>query len=210
MFKAQILAKLVTKYPGLQKTFLGLLADKMAVKVTEESGIDEAITALDNAPISITDLAADFQKEGDRRVTAAEAVWKKKNPPAKPADKTDDDEPTDPPKGDEMPSWAKGLLTEIQTLKSEKQQNTIQSQLKEKLKDVNPLVSWNDWALPNKEEDIAPFIEKVQARHTEIEKTLVDKGLSALGQPKTGSSGGAWDKTKATKEEVSAVLKDIM
>src|SRR5436190_20123674 len=141
----KILAKLAEKFPGLSQKFLGLVADKLSKKVTEESGIDQAITDYDNA-VSITELATDFQKEGDRRVTDAKKEWDKKTPAGgktKDDDDQSDDDPAEPkPKdkgkkkdADEPPAWAKQLLGEVASLKKEKVLSNIQQKVADKLKD---------------------------------------------------------------------------
>ena len=88
--KAKILAQLVKDYPGLSKHVLGLIADKLAAKVTDESEIEGAIAELENTPISIKDYADFLQKETDRRVAAAAASKKADE------EETDDDEETPP------------------------------------------------------------------------------------------------------------------
>lgn len=187
--KEKISAELVKKFPGLSKKFLGLLADKLATKVTEESQIEGALAELDNSPIPITDLATEFQKEGDRRVTDAEKEWKKKNPP-KPEGKTEDPKSDDPPKNDDVPEWAKALLNEVKTLKREKVQGTMKEQLKAKLKDV-PESYYAKRALPEKEEDLEAFAEEVKADYSAFEGELVEKGLMSTKRPVDGNGGPA-------------------
>jgi hypothetical protein len=185
--REKLLAKLVEKYPGLRKTFLALMADKLALKVTEESQIEAAITELDNLPIPITDLESEFRKEGDRRVTDAEKEWKKKNPP-KASEKTEEDTKKDPP-ADEAPAWAKSMMQEIATLKAEKARGSMQSRLKEKLKDV-PEKFYSNWSLPEKEEDFDSFTEKIQGSWNEFKDEQVQAGLLSGSKP-IGGTGGA-------------------
>lgn len=82
----KILAQLVAKHPGVSKSVLGLLAKKLADKVTEESQIEGVITDYEtNSPISIKEYADLLQSESDKRVT--EALKKKSdipNPPNPP------------------------------------------------------------------------------------------------------------------------------
>lgn len=214
----QILAKLISKYPGLPKQFLGLVAAKMATKVTEESGIDAAIAELDNAPISIQDLASQFQKEGDRRVATAEKEWKKKNPPKSETGKTEEPdaliEVTD-----DTPSLLKQLIesnkklsTDLEAIKGEKSRTTIQEKLKSgKLKDVPFWENRKD--IPEKDDpgEIENFETKVLAEYTEFTNKLTEKGLSVLPGPKAGTPPDPKGNGKtATKEELDTVMKDIM
>lgn len=196
--KEKILAKLISKYSGLSKKFLGFLAEKMATKITEESGIDEAITALDNATIPITDLASEFQKEGDRRVTDAKKEWDKAHPT--PATEETDDETDDEEEGqegkkpkkkkkasDEPPAWAMKLEAKVDGLLKEKVQGTMKEKLKEKLKDV-PEKFYANWQLPEKEEDIEAFVEKVNETYTEFAQNKTDQEADAMGKPIEGKA----------------------
>lgn len=230
----KIFSELVKKFPGLDKKFLGLIADKLAKKVTEESGIEQAITDYDNAA-SITDLATEFQKEGDRRVNDAKKEWEKKNPP-KQSDKTDDDEDEDPDdeddddaakKGkektskkkssDRTPKYIKDLtdgikaLTEkVGNLEKEKTQGTIKDKIKnhQKVKDVIPEKFWSKRVIPEKEEDLETFIDDVANDWEEIHP--VEEGAK---RPALSGSGGGKEESggkKASKEELDAVMKEIM
>lgn len=202
--KEQILAKLVIKFPGLSKAFLGLLATQMAKKVTEESGIDAAITELDNAPIPIAELAADFQREGDRRVTDAKKEWDKKNPP-KPSEKTDPPAPEkDPPTADDTPAWAKTLMQEIANLKADKVKGSMQSRLKEKLKDV-PEKFYAKRALPEKEEEFDAFADEIQADWNELKDAKVVADLATGTKPQNGSANE--QASKAISPEVKAFVE---
>lgn len=212
--KQKILAKLVAKYSGLSKEFLGLLATEMAKKVTEESGIDTAITELDNAPISIETLAAEFQKEGDRRVNDAKKEFTK-NPP-KP-DKTEEptkSTPSNDKPADDMPAWFKGWSEKqeqrIAAIEKDKVQGSMQARLKEKLKDI-PEKFYARIPLPEKEEDFEAFVEGIQNDWNEIsDGKIVDK-LTNGTKPINGSApprGG--QEKEASKEELDSVMKNIM
>ena len=78
--KEKILTQLKLKFPGAPASVLNSVADKLAKKVTEEPAIEGAISELENSAYSITDIIADFQAEGDRRVSSAKTEWEKKNP----------------------------------------------------------------------------------------------------------------------------------
>jgi hypothetical protein len=193
--KSKILAELVKKFPGLSKVLLGLIADQLAEKVTEESGIDQAITDFDNA-VSIKKLATEFQKEGDRRVTDAKKEWDKKN--TKPADDdTDDDDDQDDdqnkakskkdkkPKSDEPPSWAKGLIETVQKLTKEKVQSSILEQARAKLKGV-PEKFWNKRTLPEKDEDLETFVAEIEADWKELKQDDNNLGFESQTTPVNG------------------------
>ena len=80
----KILAQLMAKNPGVSKVILGLIAKKIAEKVTEENQIEGAITEYEsNSPVTIAEYADLLQKEGDKRVATA-------------LKKAKEDKPTDP------------------------------------------------------------------------------------------------------------------
>ncbi len=212
MLRTQILAKLVLKYPGLSKEFLGQLATRLAKTVTVEDQIEGKLTELDTLPISIEDQAAMFQSEGDRRVSAAKTEWEKKNPPKKPkSSKTDDDEDDDD-FVEPQPGKAKkddseiGKLTKlvttlagtVNTLVAEKTQTTMKQKAAEKLKDV-PDIVWNKRALPEKEEDLDAFVAEVTNEWTVFKQDKKNEGL--LGNPVPGGPGAAGAGVVTGKEE---------
>lgn len=201
----KLLAQLIAKYPGVSKKFLGLWADKLAAKVTEETQIEGAISELDNLPVSITDLATEFQKEGDNRVDTARKEWLNNPPkPNKPV-KTDDPKPNDPPKDDEMPSWFKPFAEKMQAIESEKAITSIRGKITEKLKDV-PVDFYNEWALPQSETEIDSFVEKVQAKHTAYEQSIINKSLGSSGKPIVSNPG----KGTPDQKEIDAIVDDIL
>lgn len=200
--REKILAQLVAKYAGVSKKALGLIADKLAKKVTEESGIDQAITDFDNA-VSITEFATDLQREGDSRVTDAKKVWEKEKPNPKPKDKTEETE--DAPTKDEMPSWAKTLMEQVTTLTKEKTQGSMKSKATELLKDV-PETFWNGRALPEKDEDLQGFVDSVKTDFTAVKQTFIDQGLMSATPPAGGAPGAAGG--KVADKVLDAEIKD--
>jgi len=201
----KILAELVKKFPGLSKTFLGLIADKMAPKVTEESGIDQAITDFDNA-VSIKDLATEFQKDGDRRVSDAKKEWDKAHPKKDKEETEEETEEEETDKGkkgktkkpsDEPPAWAKALMQQVQTLAKDKTATSIQTKLADKLKDKVPASYYAGWALPEKEEEFDDFVAKIETSYTEFTQELTNKGLLSTVPP----AGGNGEVKASGKEE---------
>jgi hypothetical protein len=219
MFKDKILAQLVAKFPGVSKKFLGLWADKLATKVTEEAKIEEAISGLDNLPVSIPDLALEFQREGDARVTEAEATWKKKTPPAPAPAKTDPPKPADPAPADpepdpNVPSWAKALidsnkaLTEkLAGLEKDKTVKTIKETLAthEKLKGV-PATFYEEWVMPEKVEDVDAFAEKVATKYSGFKQTSINEEAGKQRRPVSGTGG----KEAPDVKEIDSVVDKMM
>lgn len=205
--REKILAQLVSKYAGVSKNALGLLADKLAKKVTEESGIEQAITDLDNA-YPITEFAADLQREADRRVGDAKKEWEKKNPPTPP--KLDNPPINDPPKPDEMPAWAKTLVDQVANLTKEKAHGTIQAKAKELLKDV-PEVIWKGRALPENEDGLDGFVQEVTKDYNDYKQDQINKGLMSATPPAGSGDGkpsGGGDK-KAIDANIVEWAKEI-
>lgn len=207
--REKLLAQLITKYPGVSKKFLGLWADKLAAKVTEESQIEGAINELDNLPVSIQDLATEFQKEGDNRVTVAKKEWLKNPPkPDKPTDKTDDTPPNPDQPTDDVPAWAKSLIDsnkalaeKLQGIEAEKAQKTIKEKIAESLKASGvPEQYWSKMALPAKEDEIETFT-------TSVSQDWVNLGLSTSTKPVVG--GGAGANGTPTKEQLDAVINNF-
>jgi len=188
----KILTNLLTKYPGVSKRFLGLWADKLSAKVTEESQIEGVINELDNLPISIPDLAAELQTEGDRRVAAA---TKKIQTTTSNNPKTEDETKSD----DDTPAWAKSLMQEVQTLKQEKSQTSIQQKITEKLKDV-PAVFYKG-RIPASEDQIDIAAKEIQDDYTAYKQDQING--SGGNPPKTGIGFQGGNATAA------AVLADI-
>lgn len=205
--REKILAQLVAKYSGVSKKFLGLWADKLQSKVTEESQIEGVIGELENLPVSIPDLAAEYQKEGDARVSEAKKQWAT-NPP-KP-DLPPTPPKTDPPAPDDTAALLKQLLTEVNNLKAEKAKGTIQEKFKAnpKLKDI-PEALYKGRALPEKEEELEAFVDEIVADHKALEQSLIDKGFAQQSTPISGVSGSktvdadiaAWAQQSAEPEK---------
>jgi hypothetical protein len=184
--REKILAQLVIKFPGVSKVFLGLWADKMAKTVTEETAIEGAVSELEKLPVSISDLAAEFQKEGDRRVTEAQKK-------IKPTEKTEGPKPegTTTPQ-DDAPAWAKTLIEKVTRLETEKTQNTLKTKAAEKLKEV-PASFYAKRALPEKEEELDAFVTDVQTDFTAFKQDMANKGFAQTSKPNGSAAvtGGA-------------------
>jgi hypothetical protein len=213
--KEKILAKLLIKYAGLSKTFLGQLAEKLSASVTAEDQIEGKLTELDSLPISVQDLATEFQKEGDRRVTEAQKAWAKANPTPPAPGKTEGDPNPPPPVPDDTPAWAKALvesnktlLEKVGNLEKEKQANSIIETLTTKLEGV-PEKFWKKRVLPEKTEDIDAFVTDAKADFESITQTKVEDDLSKIPKP-AGGNGKGKDTKAASKEELDAVVPNII
>lgn len=204
--KEKIIAAIKAKFPAvnLSKKSLDAIAARIEPKVTEESQIDAQIDAFnDFNPI------ADIAKTDD---TIADLRGKLKKA-ATPTEKIEP--PIEPEATDDTPAYVKTLMegikaltAEVSTLKSEKVQDTYASKAKADLKDVNPLI-WKGRPIPQEEEAYTAFIAEVKADQAALDQQLTDKGLSHLVAARGGVGGNPGDQ-KASKEEVSEVLDNIM
>ena len=188
--RAKILVELRKKFPGLSVEFLGLLAIKLESKVTEESQIEGVVTGLDNLPIPVTELAAEFQKEGDRRVTAAEKKWKTENPPKDPKP-----DPTDPP-ADPKPGDANALLmkelkelrNDFNNLKTQSTQKSLSEKLHAKLTEKKIPVKLAIGRKLEKDEDLDTVLGEIEADYSELKQGFIDQGLLSATIPPKGET----------------------
>lgn len=206
--KQKILAKLVVKYKGLSKQLLGLVADKMAAKVTEESEIEGAIAELDEMLIPVPEYAKLLQQEGDRRVTEAKKTFQQT------ADDTEDD-PEDNSEEPEQKSKSKNkggndpiaklaqqiqnLTTEITSFKQKEQQQTLSQKLAAALKEKKIPEVLMKGRVVEKEEDLETVIAEIEADHTALKQELNNEALGSGGRPIVGGGAPA-DKTKITSD----------
>lgn len=212
--KQAIFAKLVLKYPGLPKAFLGTLAEKSAPKVTEESKIDEYLTSLETLPISVEDMAAEFQKEGDRRATEAVEAHKKKNPTTEPKTEPKTEPVTEPKTEGETPleKMVREMKAELDGMKSEKTIGGLREQLNAKLteKKISAILAKHIVLTP--ETDLDAIVTGLEADQKELMQNSVTTNLKT-NNFKPGGAGGAGgdsDPKEATKEESKAVLDKII
>lgn len=201
--KEKIIAAIKAKYPAinLSKARLNAIAAKIESKVIDdETKIDAALdTYNDFNPL------VDIAKQDDA-IRNYEA--KLKGQQSHKEEKKDE-----PPVDDDTPAWAKSLIESNKTLseklaaiEGEKKISTIKSTIASKLKEV-PSTYWEDWAIPDKDEDVEGFIEKVNTKYTAFTKDLTDKGLNV--PIPGGGNTGVGDK-KASDKEIEAVLNNII
>ncbi|RPE05548.1 hypothetical protein EGT74_24505 [Chitinophaga lutea] len=195
-FRPQILAKLSVKHKGLSKHLLGLLADKLAAKVTEESEIEGAITELDDSLIPVSELAKLLQQEGDRRVAAVQ-----KPVEADPETEEDDEKPAQPSarkgkeKGADDPltklmGMVQTLTGEIAAIKKGEQQKTLSQQLHERLKEKGIPAVFAKGRTVEKEEDIDAVVTEIETDHAAYKQELADQGFSQITKPLGGKQAG--------------------
>lgn len=170
----KILEQLKTKYANLgfsEKTLTGV-AEFLSATVKEETQIEPAISGAEP-------LLKVFQGEIDGRVTKfkTELETLKKQVPTPPEPPKPPTPPT-PPKPDDMPEWAKKMLGELSELKTERVRETLQSKLKEKLKNEVPetFLRLKQFDLKT-EADIDTVAETAKNEYAAFKQEMVNSGL---------------------------------
>lgn len=198
--KEKLLAELKKKFPGLSNEFLGLIADKMALKVTEDSQIEGALATLDTLPVSITDLAAHNQQEGDRRATEAankrESTLKEKfnfvdkaNPNPQ---KQDPPAPTENAQLTEVLNQLKAIQEERVADQKAKTREGLLAKVKAKFGENKvPDFCFAGITL-EKDEDVDTAYQQVETNYNGIKQHFVDQGFKQNSVPLggAGSNGG--------------------
>src|SRR5205085_1187021 len=113
------------------KTRMDAIADKLSAKITDENQIEAKLDELnDIMPF------ADIAKQDDRLRTL-ESKSKDKAEEKKEEHKGEEkkEEKSDDQKTDETPAWAKKLFEEVEALKTEKRQTSINQKLQDKFKE---------------------------------------------------------------------------
>lgn len=209
--KEIILAFLMAKLSGIQKSHLEGIADKYANTITEENQIETTFT--EGVLNVIKDMAELSQKDGDRRATEASNTaisnYEKKHnlkdgkvvttqtPPA-----GGGTPPNPPVVDDKTPEWAKAIIEsnklmsdKIENLEKEKTQQSKQQQALTTLKasKVIPEKFKEKWANRinvDSEASIEDQVKELEAEYTELHTTIVGqkggKGLPIGGNQKTG------------------------
>lgn len=184
MLKAQILAKLKVKFPGLPEAFLGFVAEKLSAKVTEEGQIEGAIDELNNGAISLTDQASFFQAESDRRVTEAKKKWEEKKPannPSNPKKKKDkDDEEDEDDDLTENQRLLKELQAKIEAFEKSQQSKSLTEQLHQKLKDKNIPLTFAKGRLPENAESLDSLVTEIETDYNEVKQEFTNQGLQQM------------------------------
>jgi hypothetical protein len=170
--------------------------DKLFPDLTEEKDHDEKIDLLFQAD--------DFKKIGafddwERTKAAREAKDKADKDKKTPATQIDTDPKEDE---DDVKTMLKTLLQKVNTLESEKTQQTFKQKAADLLKDI-PEKFWNKRPIPESEEALTAFAEEVKADYTELVQESSEKGLTVLSTRVPASSGSDL-KDKTVSPEIKA------
>lgn len=174
----------------------------LAITTTEAENIETAVDGVES-------LLKGFQSDADKRVTDAVAKAKKEQP-AKQESKGGDTE-KDEPKKDEMPEWAKTLLSEVTELKKGKTIDTRKHILETKLEKVTPALKakvLKDFSRMTfeTEDEFNAYVAETETDLGELMKAETEKKLGASGKPFKSSGSNP----EASKEEVEAIVNEII
>lgn len=160
--KDAILAHFKAKFPDvtLSNKRLDELADRLTKKVADENEIDSKLDDMNDLhPFAEIQKADDAVRDWKNKAKAATKT--ESTPNQSGSANTDDKTET---ATDEPPAWAKAMMSELNQLKAEKQQATMQQKVAqhEKLKGI-PQSFLKGRALPDSEEALEGFVESVSA-----------------------------------------------
>lgn len=186
--KEKILAELKKKYSGLSNELLGLIADRMALKITAEDQIQGGITELENSPISISDYANFLQREGDRRVSEATKThertlrekfeFKEKAEPG----------PMPTPGNDDVKKQLELLNKKLQDMEQKEQKQLLQDKFIKKLTEKKIPLAFARGRVVESEDQIDAIVSEAENDFNEVKQSAVNEGLATNTLP-IGSNG---------------------
>lgn len=203
-FKARLKAKAKAAGANLSQKRIDALADRLNKKNPDLNGDDAEHDAKIDDLYDEQDYKDFASVDDHQRAKEAKEKKDKEAAKAKSGSEPDTDKGNE---GDEMPSWAKALLTEVQTLKKEKAQSTIAEKLKgnDKLRDI-PASFYKGRPLPENDEGIEAFVTDVVTDHTAF---LQEMGYSQVTPhtPVKGVTGKPGEKAKIDPDLVAFAKK---
>lgn len=197
------------------------------LKADDETGHDEKIDAL-NEIVNLVQVAKDDdriasakKKEADEAAAAA----KKKAEQDKNDDDDDDDDDDEEESGEKKPAGKKPVkkkresetlkllksLTETVTnLVTEKRTTSIKEKIAshEKVKDVVPEDFYSEWRLPEKDDEIDAFAEKVAEKYSGFKQVENNDKATKATKPASGKKPDP--EKKADAKSITALVDDLM
>jgi len=200
--KTKIIERLRAKFQGvnLSTARVESIANKLDVKITEETEIDAKLDEL-NEYFPFADMA----KEDDRLRTLEVKAKEKEDKP------TDEEKKTEQPKEDEekVPSWAKAILDKVEKLEGDKVVTSRKSVAIEKFKDApeaikNDLLADLEMISFKDDDHFNSYIERKEKALADFKQAQSDAGLGN-DKPSNGIGGA-----KLKDDEVSPEMKELM
>lgn len=210
--KIKILAKLKAKFAGLPNDYLETVAETLAASVTEESAIDGAIDGV--SPLIETFIKFS-EKETDRRVTTAVKTNTdnlKKEVKEKHGIDLDVTPKKETPSGDDVPSWAKGLIETVTTLNSKFAQIDTERTSKTQAEKLTGI--FKEKSIPEKfyklavagrtfkdDDELNSFAQSIVTSYEEFAQDSTSEGMNLMSPPAQGSK---------EKDGVSTAVKEFV
>lgn len=188
--KERIFAELAKKFPGLQREFLGFLAEKLSPRVTEESQIEGVINELDER-LPIKDQAEFFQKESDRRVTAAEKKFNDEQKKKKPEG---DAQPTPEP---DLQKQFTELSNKLAAMEKKEAAAMLQSTFLKMVASKKIPLQFAKGRIIETEDQLDRVLSETEADYNDVKQGFVNDGLGATTAPLTSSG-----KPDSVKEDI--------
>jgi hypothetical protein len=184
--KEKILSELKTKFKNLgfgEKAFDGV-ADYISKTVTKDEDIETAIAGVEP-------LLKAFQGDSDKRVTDAVAKVKAEPKPAESSKQVEKPKPADT--GNDIPEWAKGLISKLESFEKKETQSALMAKLKAKIADKVPDSYLKGRSITIESEDqIDQLATSIEGDFTAFKQDLINQGVfvespkSSQNSPKAG------------------------
>ncbi|MHA4844420.1 hypothetical protein ACX0G7_09660 [Flavitalea antarctica] len=185
--KEKILAELNKKYLGLSKKVLGLIAEKLAATVTEETAIEGAINELEKLPISVKDYAALLQSDGDERVTTAQKKWAAENKP-KPTDSNQNQGADD---SDPVTKKLAEIDRKLAELDQKEKRSALAEKLNKTLAEKKIPAHLFKGRTPESEDQFDAVVAEIETDWLTTKQELANQGFVESGKPLAGAGGDA-------------------
>jgi hypothetical protein len=216
--KEKILEALKTKYSnlGLSKETLDGYADYLALSVTEEEGIADAVAKIEG-------LLKIQQSENDKIRTAtrrkAEEVKKPEAETIVVKDAAKDPEPAPKKeaegKDNEIPDWAKKLLGKVELLEKRNSERDRQNIIEARRKSINDIVgklpsavkiAYDRMNLDIDDDDYEALKTSIASEVETLEKELSQKSAVTKPPLQGGGNGNPKPMSKETADEIAKSL----
>lgn len=196
--KGLVLAAIEEKFKGtsLTKNFKENLAGKWAEKIENDEGIEDYVSDRE-------DIILEASAEADRRAT--DAIKKVKKPESTPA--PEPEKKKEEPDND-MPAWARSLMEEITSLKSQQKRQTLAEKFKsdERVKKLNIPEKMLSRYIPADEDSFETAVQDFTSDFSQLAKSAKIAGFGG-DTPADSTSGGDEAKKKAKKLSMDEARK---
>ena len=191
----EILAALELKFAGRRKDGLEQLAQVLALQFDTIEKAQAAIDAMSEQRVD--DFIKEYRKKVDAEIlksnqTTEKNLRNKYDFVEKKVEKTPSPNPNEPP-AEEAPAWAKSLIDEVNSLKSEKATATRRAALEKVFANDTPesykkaILGGFEARTFKSDEEFNSFLESTRTDAQAFMQELADKGLSAHSKPALGA-----------------------